>query len=519
MKELNVLEMRGISKGFPGVQALSNVTLKVKPGTVHALMGENGAGKSTLMKCLFGIYKPDEGEIYIDGNKMAINSSKDALNSGVSMIHQELHPVPHRNVMENIWLGRFPESGFGPFKFINHKRMYEDTLKLFRDLEIDIDPYARTGSLSVSKIQSLEIAKAVSFHSKVIVMDEPTSSLTGNEVEQLFSIINRLRKRGVSIIYISHKMEEILRISDEVTIMRDGQYVGTWESNDLTTDLIITRMVGRDLKERFPERTNVPGSTLLKVEKLTSSNPKSFQNVSFELKRGEILGLGGLVGAQRTELIEALFGLRSVASGSLSIDGKPVRIKSPADAKKHKIALLTEERRVTGIFPVLSVYENTIIANLGRYENKLGLINESKGKADAALNVEKFRTKTPSVNQQIRYLSGGNQQKVLLARWLLTDPDILLLDEPTRGIDVGAKYEIYSIIIDLAKQGKSIIMISSEMPELLGMSDRIMVMSEGRLSGIVDGKQATEQEIMRLAAQQRSSATAGGQANEHAITV
>ncbi|MWC30969.1 sugar ABC transporter ATP-binding protein [Paenibacillus sp. MMS18-CY102] len=512
MAEQHVLEMKGISKAFPGVQALSNVTLKVKPGTVHALMGENGAGKSTLMKCLFGIYKPDEGEIFINGSKMAINNSKDALNSGVSMIHQELHPVPHRNVMENIWLGRFPTFGFGPLKLVNEKRMYEDTLQLFRDLEIDVDPRARTGSLSVSKIQSLEIAKAVSFNSKVIVMDEPTSSLTGNEVEQLFSIINRLRKRGVSIIYISHKMEEILQISDEVTIMRDGKYIGTWDSSELTTDLIISRMVGRDLTERFPERTNVPGETLMNVEKLSSPNPKSFQDVSFALRRGEILGLGGLVGAQRTELIEALFGLRGVASGTISINGKQVKIKSPADAKQHKIALLTEERRVTGIFPVLSVYENTIIANLGRYQNKLGLIKESEGRAEAQLNVEKLRTKTPSVDTQIRNLSGGNQQKVLLARWLLTEPDILLLDEPTRGIDVGAKYEIYSIIIELAKQGKSIIMISSEMPELLGMSDRIMVMSEGRMTGIVEGSKATEQEIMRLAAQQRSAVTGGNKA-------
>ncbi|MFX3635883.1 MAG: sugar ABC transporter ATP-binding protein [Candidatus Pristimantibacillus sp.] len=516
MAELNVLEMRGISKAFPGVQALSDVTLKVKPGTVHALMGENGAGKSTLMKCLFGIYKPDEGEIYMNGNKLVINNSKDALNNGVSMIHQELHPIPHRNVMENIWLGRFPMVRYLPF--VNEKKMYENTVNLFRDLDIDIDPYVRTGSLSVSKIQSLEIVKAVSFNSKIIVMDEPTSSLTGNEVEQLFSIINRLRKRGVSIIYISHKMEEILQISDEVTIMRDGKYIGTWPANELTTDLIITKMVGRDLTERFPERTNVPGATLLKAERLSSPNPKSFQDVSFELKRGEILGLGGLVGAQRTELIEALFGLRSLASGTISIDGKPVKIKSPSDAKKHKIALLTEERRVTGIFPVLSVYENTIIANLGKYQNKLGLLSESKGKQDAALNVEKLRTKTPSVDTLIRNLSGGNQQKVLLARWLLTEPDILLLDEPTRGIDVGAKFEIYTIITELAKQGKSIIMISSEMPELLGMSDRIMVMSEGRMTGIIEGKDATEQEIMRLAAQQRV-VESGGIVNEYATSI
>ncbi|MGM0882375.1 MAG: sugar ABC transporter ATP-binding protein [Bacillota bacterium] len=496
-----LLEMNGITKTFPGVKALDNVTLKVRPGTVHALMGENGAGKSTLMKCLFGIYTPDAGEIYLDKQKVDIKNSKDALGYGVSMIHQELHPVPQRSVMENIWLGRFPVKGIPPFRFIDHKKMYRDTVALFEDLNMSIDPNQLVGELSVSKIQSLEIAKAVSFNSKVIVMDEPTSSLTGNEVEHLFAIINKLRARGVSIIYISHKMEEILRISDDVTIMRDGKYIGTWPAPELTIDTIITRMVGRDLSDRFPERTNKPGDVMLRVENLTSPHPLSFKNVSFELRKGEILGVGGLVGAQRTELIEALFGLRSVKSGAIYKNGKQITVKSPIDAKKQKIALLTEERRVTGIFPVLSVTENTAIANLGLYKNSFGFLNESKMKSEAVKGVEKFKTKTPTVDQLIRNLSGGNQQKVLLARWLLTDPDILLLDEPTRGIDIGAKYEIYSIIIELAKQGKSIIMISSEMPELIGMSDRIMVMSEGRATGILEGDKATEQTIMRLAAQ------------------
>ncbi|WP_169085823.1 sugar ABC transporter ATP-binding protein [Paenibacillus sp. PL91] len=496
-----LLEMNGITKTFPGVKALDDVTLKVRPGTVHALMGENGAGKSTLMKCLFGIYKPDAGEIFLDEQKVDIKNSKDALNHGVSMIHQELHPVPQRSVMENIWLGRFPVKGFPPFRFIDHKKMHRDTVALFEDLNMTIDPNQLVGELSVSKIQSLEIAKAVSFNSKIIVMDEPTSSLTGNEVEQLFAIINKLRARGVSIIYISHKMEEILRISDDVTIMRDGKYIGTWPAPELTIDTIITRMVGRDLSDRFPERTNKPGEVMLRVDGLTSPHAHSFKDVSFELRKGEILGVGGLVGAQRTELIEALFGIRSVKSGTIYKNGKPITVKSPIDAKKHKIALLTEERRVTGIFPVLSVMENTAIANLGMYQNRFGFLDEAKMRKEAAKGVEKFKTKTPSVDQLIRNLSGGNQQKVLLARWLLTDPDILLLDEPTRGIDIGAKYEIYSIIIELAKQGKSIIMISSEMPELIGMSDRIMVMSEGRSTGILEGQSATEQSIMRLAAQ------------------
>ncbi|UFJ39615.1 sugar ABC transporter ATP-binding protein [Brevibacillus humidisoli] len=494
-----ILEMNHISKEFPGVKALDDVTLKVRPGTVHALMGENGAGKSTLMKCLFGIYKPDAGEIILNGSKVEINSSIDALQHRISMIHQELHPVPHRSVMENIWLGRFPMRGIGPLRFVDEKKMYHDTVKLFTELEMDIDPTTLVNSLSVSKIQSLEIAKAVSFDSRVIVMDEPTSSLTGNEVEQLFTIIHQLKSRGVAIIYISHKMEEILRISDEVTIMRDGKLIGTWDASELTTDLIISRMVGRDLSQRFPERSNTPGDVIMRVENLTSPIPKSFQEVSFELRRGEILGIGGLVGAQRTELVEAIFGLRSVARGNIYIDGKQVHIKSPKDAKKQKIALLTEERRVTGIFPVLPVLENSVVANLARYETRYLLLDEKKRKDAAQQSVEQLRVKTPSLKTLIKNLSGGNQQKVLLARWLLTEPDILLLDEPTRGIDVGAKYEIYSLIADLAKQGKSIIMISSEMPELLGMSDRIMVMCEGRVSGIIEGQNATEEEIMRLA--------------------
>jgi methyl-galactoside transport system ATP-binding protein len=496
-----VLEMNNISKEFPGVKALDNVTLKVRPGTVHSLMGENGAGKSTLMKCLFGIYKPDAGEILLDGKKVEIKSARDALDNGISMIHQELSPVPHRNVMENLWLGRFPVKRVGPLRFVDHKTMYNDTKALFQELGMDINPTTIVGNLSVSVVQFIEIAKAVSYQSKVIVMDEPTSSLTKNEVEQLFRIIRDLKSRGVSIIYISHKMDEILRISDDVTIMRDGKHIGTWPASELTTDVIISRMVGRELTQRFPVRENTPGEVILKVEGLTSPFPKSFKDVSFELRKGEILGVGGLVGSQRTELIEALFGLRSIASGTIYIKGQPVKIKSPVDAKRHKIALLTEDRRGTGIFPVLPVLENTVISNLSRYQKPNLLLDGKKAKADTERSIEQLRVKTPSVKTLIKNLSGGNQQKVLLARWLLTDPDILLLDEPTRGIDVGAKYEIYTLIAELAKEGKSIIMISSEMPELLGMSDRIMVMCEGRLSGILEGKHATEEDIMRLAAQ------------------
>ncbi|HEY2493505.1 MAG TPA: sugar ABC transporter ATP-binding protein [Paenibacillus sp.] len=496
-----LLEMIEITKEFPGVKALDGVTLQVRPGTVHALMGENGAGKSTLMKCLYGIYKPDAGEIILDGVNANINNSKDALNLGISMIHQELHPVPFRDVMENIWLGRFPTKGIGPIRFIDHKKMFQDTEDLFKQLDIDLKPDTMVGKLSVSKIQSIEIAKAVSFHSRVIVMDEPTSSLTSIEVEHLFRIIRDLKKRGVAIIYISHKMEEILQISDEVTIMRDGTKIGTWPAHELTTDTIITKMVGRDLTNRFPPKENIPGDVILKVHELKSTQPKSFKGISFELRKGEILGVGGLVGAQRTELIEALFGLREIESGSITLNGKEIKIKSAEEAISQGMALLTEERRATGIFSVLSVHENAAIANLDRYQKPYFLINEKKKKKEVDLMVSKLRTKTPSTRTLMMNLSGGNQQKVLLARWLLTEPNILLLDEPTRGIDVGAKYEIYSIITDLAKQGKSIIMISSEMPELLGMSDRIMVMSEGRLTGIVEGSAATQEQIMTLAAQ------------------
>jgi len=496
-----VLEMNHISKSFPGVKALDDVSVRIKPGTVHALMGENGAGKSTLMKCLFGIYIADEGEILLDGKPTKFSTSRQALDAGISMIHQELLPVPYRPVMENLWLGRIPVTRFGPLRFVDHRKMLEETKKLFSSLGMEIDPNTWVRNLSVSKIQSLEIAKAVSYNSRVIIMDEPTSSLTGNEVAQLFRIIRELRRKGVAIIYISHKMEEILEISDEVSIMRDGKHVGTYDAKDLTMDMIISKMVGRDLTHRFPPRINKPGDIVLKVEGLTSAETKSFNSVSFELHRGEILGIGGLVGAKRTELVESIFGLKPIESGSIELKGKPVVISSPQSAITKRMALLTEERRATGIVPMLSVLENTILASLPRYVGKIGLLDEKRCAVDVGKSIDQLRVKTPSARTRIKDLSGGNQQKVLFARWLLTEPDILILDEPTRGIDVGAKYEIYTIIADLAAKGKSIIMISSEMPELLGMSDRIMVMCDGRLTGILDGASADQETIMRLATQ------------------
>ncbi|MDR1956898.1 MAG: sugar ABC transporter ATP-binding protein [Treponema sp.] len=495
-----VLRIKDISKTFPGEIALDKVSIDIRPGSVHALMGENGAGKSTLMKCLFGIYDPDSGELILDGKPVRFENSRQALDAGISMIHQELLPIPMRSVMENLWLGRFPKYSVGPFKFVDHKKMYQDSAALFKDLNMDIDPDVWVRELSASKIQSIEIAKAVSNKAKIIIMDEPTSSLTEHEVSQLFEIIRRLRDEGVAIIYISHKMEEILAISDNVSIMRDGKLVGTYPAKELTTDRIIKYMVGRDLSNRFPPKDNVRGETIMEVRKLTSANPRSFRDVSFILSRGEILGIGGLVGAQRTELVESIFGLRPLESGQIFINSKEAVMKTPSQAKAKKLALVTEERRATGIIPMRSVKDNMLLANIRHYVGPLGLISEQQGERDSVEKIKALKVKTPSNKTLIRDLSGGNQQKVLLARWLLTEPDILIMDEPTRGIDVGTKYEIYSIIIELAKQGKGIIMISSEMPELLGISDRIMVMCEGRVTGFLDGKSATQEDIMRLAA-------------------
>ena len=496
------LEMRGICKSFPGVKALDHAQLCLRPGTVHALMGENGAGKSTLMKCMFGIYKMDEGEIFFEGQKVEIGDPMEALKMGIAMVHQELQPIPARTVGENIFLGRYPmKKALGFIPMVDHKKMYEDTAALLKKVRMDFDPKQMLGELSVSQMQSVEIAKAVSANCKVLILDEPTSSLTQNEVEALFRIVEDLKAEGVSIVYISHKMDEILRISDEVTIMRDGQYVGTWESKNLTTDFIITKMVGRELTNLYPQRENVPGEVVFEVEDFTSINPKSFRHASFKLRKGEILGVGGLVGAQRTELMEGLFGMRSHTSGTIKYNGKELKIERPKDAIDQGIAMLTEDRRASGILGVLSIADNISVASLNQYLDYGFCLNSKKIEDLVQENVAKMNIKTPSSKTQIQSLSGGNQQKVLIGRWLANNPDVLILDEPTRGIDVGAKYEIYCIIADLAKQGKSIIMISSEMAELIGMSDRVMVMCDGRITGFIDGKDATQENIMELATQ------------------
>ncbi len=494
-----ILQMKNISKSFPGVKALDNVQLNIKEGSVHALMGENGAGKSTLMKCLFGIYKMDSGEVIFNGEKVNITNPHDALKKGIAIVQQEQSPILDRSIAENIFLGKFPLKSYGFIKVVDHKKMYEQTEQLLKEVNMNFNPKVKLSSLSVSQMQSVEIAKAVSANAKLVIMDEPTSSLTENEVEGLFEIINKLKSKGVSIIYISHKMEEILKISDEVSIMRDGTYVGTWPANELTTDLIIKKMVGRELTNRFPKRENTPKEVVLEVNNFTSIDEKSFKEVSFNLRKGEILGIGGLVGAQRTELMEAIFGIRHKVSGEVIYKNEKLDIKKPRDAIKKGISLLTEDRRATGIFGVLSISDNVGIASLDKYLNLKIILDNNKLENVVSDNIKKMNIKTPSSKTQIKTLSGGNQQKVIIGRWLANSPDILILDEPTRGIDVGAKYEIYLIIAELAKQGKSIIMISSELPELIGMSDRIMVMSQGRVAGFVSDEEATQENIMTLA--------------------
>jgi methyl-galactoside transport system ATP-binding protein len=486
--------MNHISKQFPGVKALDDVCFKVRPGTVHSLMGENGAGKSTLMKCLFGIYAPDSGEILLDGKKVNFSSPAEALAYHVSMVHQELNQVLHQSVMENMWLGRYPKRN----GFIDEKKMYKDTKEIFDRLNIDVDPRKKVGTLPVSQKQMVEIAKAVSYNAKVIVMDEPTSSLTEKEVEHLFSIIETLKKNNTSIIYISHKMEEILRISDDVTVMRDGRWIATKPASELTIDDIIRMMVGRELTERYPRKETEPGEVLLEVQNLSSMSP-AFENVNFTLHRGEILGIAGLVGSKRTELLETLFGIRRKGDGRILMNGNEIENKSPLDAMKNGFAMLTEERKSNGIFGCLNVSFNMIIANLTQYSKK-GFLSEKSIRQDVQKMIGAMNIKTPSARTNIGNLSGGNQQKVILGRWLLTQPEVLLLDEPTRGIDVGAKYEIYQLMNKLASDGKGIIVVSSEMPELLGICDRILVMSNGRQSDIFRSNDTTQVKIMEASA-------------------
>ena len=493
MSQDNILVMENISKSFPGVQALSDVHLTVRKGTVHALMGENGAGKSTLMKVLIGIYIPESGAITFQGKSVQIANTEMALKLGISMIHQELSPVPYMTVAENIYLGREP---LGRFGLIDKRKMIADTKALLNRLEINVDPSAIMKSLSVANTQMVEIAKAISYDSSLIIMDEPTSAITEREVAHLFRIIRSLKEKGVAIIYITHKMDEVFQIADEITVFRDGKHIATVPAGQTDKNSPIAMMVGRELTNIYPKSEAPIGEVILSVRNLTRKG--IIHGVSFDLRRGEILGLAGLMGAGRTEVIEGIFGIKKIDSGEIEVKGKSVQINSPADAIRHGLALLTEDRKLTGIMGVLPVKDNMMIASLDSYATN-GFLN--KRLIDETCNREKGRLeiKTPSMDQVIKLLSGGNQQKVLVSRWLLTTPDILILDEPTRGIDVGAKAEIHRLMCKLAQEGKAIIMISSELPEILGMSDRVLVMHEGRVGGEFARQDATQESIMRAA--------------------
>ncbi len=473
-----ILEMHDIVKEFPGVRALKGVQLNVRPGTVHTLMGENGAGKSTLMKCLIGIQPCTSGKIIFDGKEVEFKSPLQAMNAGITMIHQELSPVPDRTVCENLWLGRFPMKNK---LMCDHKRARKEAKELFEKWNLALNPDDMMRDLTVAQQQMVEIAKAVSYDTKVVVMDEPTSALTETEVEHLFDIIADLKSKNVAIIYISHKMEEIFRISDDISVFRDGEYIGTDRAANLNVDKVVEMMVGRQVGNMFPKVDCEIGDVILEVKDLASG--KAFEHVSFQVHRGEIFGFAGLVGAGRTEIVETIFGMRKRTAGQIFLNGKEVNIKSPEDAIANSIGLLTEDRRGNGIFGLLDITENTVMASLKNYGFPQ---NHKKMETDAIKWNQAMRTKTPSMRQRIMNLSGGNQQKVLLARWLLLNPDILIVDEPTRGIDVGAKSEIHSIITQLAGEGKAIIMISSELPEVSGMADRILVMYEGHMMGIID---------------------------------
>ena len=490
-----LLEMINVSKSFPGVQALRDVRITVRPGEVHALMGENGAGKSTLMKCLFGIYKMDKGEIRINGKPVVIDNPSQALRSGIAMVQQELEQVPQRNVMDNIWLGRYPRKGI----LVDDKKMYKDTLEIINIFNMKIDPRDQVSHLSVSMKQMADIVKAVSYNATIIVMDEPTSSLTEKESGTLFEIIRKLKADGCGIIYISHKIDEVLAISDKVTVLRDGQWVATENTSDIDSGSLIKLMVNRELGNRFPPKNTQIGETLIRIEGVSTVYAPRLKDISFEVRAGEILGIGGLVGAGRTELLEGIYGLRTMESGAVYVDGKNL-LRSRRNIKSAGLTMVTEERRLTGIFPQMDIRWNTVSSSIEKNRGKLGFVSIKKVEKNTRWAVDSMRIKAASLKTLISTLSGGNQQKVLLGRCLLNQPRVLLLDEPTRGIDVGAKYEIYQLMIELAKEGKAVIFVSSEMPELLGVADRILVMSNGRNAGIVDAKDCTQETIITLAA-------------------
>lgn len=496
MDEALVL-MEGIEKNFPGVHALSQCRFDLRPGEVHALVGENGAGKSTLMKVLTGIYPKDAGRIYYKGKEVEISSPRVGLLLGISMIHQELNLMPHLTVAQNIFIGREPrKSNF----LLDEKKINEKTLQLFEMMHLKLDPRTKVADLTVAMQQMVEIAKALSFNAEVLIMDEPTAALTDTEIEELFRIIRQLRDKGVGVIHISHRLEELKQISDRITVMRDGRYIDTVLTQEVTIDRIISMMVGRVIYEATPEIPENPSQeTVLEVKNFNRGNV--IKNVSFNLKKGEILGFAGLVGAGRTEVARAVFGADPVDSGEIYVHGKKVHIKSPLEAVKQGIGYLSEDRKRYGLALGMDVEANIVLAAFKKFLKALGWVNGAETRMTAAQYVQALSIKTPSLQQKVKNLSGGNQQKVVIGKWLTADTSILIFDEPTRGIDVGAKSEIYRLLNDLAQQGKSIIMISSELPEILRMSHRIVVMCEGRITGELSSAEATQEKIMTYATQ------------------
>lgn len=491
-----MLQIIGLSKSFGKNQVLRHIDLNVRRGSVMGLMGENGAGKSTMMKCLFGIYAKDEGKIILDGKQIDFTDPKDALENGVAMVHQELNQCLERSVVDNLFLGRYITNSLG---IIDEKEMLKRSNDLFHSLQMNVDPKVKVGTLSVSQRQMIEIAKAVSYNAKVIVLDEPTSSLTEREVNKLFSIVKNLRAKGISFVYISHKMDEVFQVCDEVSVLRDGQMILTKPVKDTNLDELIKAMVGRSLDKRFPDVDNKPGDTILEVHGLSTQYAPFLRDITFSVRKGEIFGIYGLVGAGRSELLETIFGLRTISAGYILYQGKKVRFHNAKEAMKYNFALITEERKLNGMFAKDDLTFNTCINNLEKYK-RFGYLNDKVMREAATKEIKTMHTKCTSCNDLITALSGGNQQKVIFGKWLERNPDVFLMDEPTRGIDVGAKYEIYELIIKMAKEGKTILMVSSEMPEILGVTNRIAVMSNHRLSGIVNTKETNQEELLRLSA-------------------
>ncbi|NLA57584.1 MAG: sugar ABC transporter ATP-binding protein [Firmicutes bacterium] len=497
-----LVSMEGIEKTFPGVHALKNCRFELRAGEVHALVGENGAGKSTLMKILTGVYHKDAGRILYKGQEVEIPNPRAAQDLGIAIIHQELNLMPHLTVAQNIFIGREPrKAGF----ILNDKQLNQQAQELLDKMNLDLDPRARVGDLTVAKQQMVEIVRALSFKSEVLIMDEPTSMLTETEIQELFRIIRELRKQGVGIVHISHRMEELKQISDRVTVLRDGQYIATVNTGDVTIDEIISMMVGKEIYETArSSQVDLDSEIILEVRNLNRG--REIIDVNFELRRGEILGFAGLVGAGRTEVARAIFGADPVDSGEIYVHGQKVQIRSPHDAVRHGIGYLSEDRRRYGLLPTLDVSVNITAAALDSFTGIMGWLQRAQIQKVAQAQVDDLSIRTPSLEQRVRYLSGGNQQKVVMAKWLVRNCDILIFDEPTRGIDVGAKSEIYRLLNDLAESGKGIIMISSEMPEILRMSHRIIVMCEGQITGELAAAEATQERILQYATKRKSIA-------------